>query len=95
MGLIYLVFGILTGVVAANVHRIMKDGQIRFAWFHWVVLAVWYPSVVGLIAFIGTSIEECEPQAAGMALLIFGGTLLALSLGAWRLLFKNKMVPRA
>ncbi|MCG8563706.1 MAG: hypothetical protein MI747_01340 [Desulfobacterales bacterium] len=92
MALIYLVFGIFSGVVCARVHQSMKSGKIRFAWFHWVALGIWYPSVVGLIAFIVTSIEESEPQAAGMALLIFGGVLLALTLGGYRLLFKPTMV---
>ncbi len=91
MSLIYLALGILTGCIGTRIWQAMAQCKLRFSWYHWMSLALWYPSVLGLVAFIVTSLEEREPQAAGMALLIFGGALLILSLLTYRIVFKPRI----
>ena len=84
MSLAYLIFGIMTGVVASRLHLYLKERQIRLPWFYWVLGGFWYLMCVGVLGFVVTSFQEREPQAASMAILLFGGGLLVLSFLGYR-----------
>lgn len=47
------------------------------------------------MSFVGTSFDEGEPQAGGMALLIFGGSFLVVSVLLYRFVFTRQLKPES
>jgi len=93
--LIWLV-GVLSGIGGLKLYEGHKAGKLNFKAYQWLVLAGWYLLGVFVIGFIGTSMAEGEPQAAGMATLIFGGVFLVLSILVYRLvIFRPLPAKRA
>ncbi len=81
--LIWLV-GLITGFGLALLIGMAQSGKVNFKWFHWAIMAVWYLGLLFVIGFVATSFDEGEPQAAGMATLIFGGVYLIISVLLYR-----------
>lgn len=88
--------GILTGIGGLKLYQGHKAGKVNFKAYQWLVLAVWYLLGLFVVGFIGTSLAEGEPQAAGMATLIFGGVFLVLSILAYRfVIFRTRSADGA
>jgi hypothetical protein len=87
MSLLMWLVGVLTGIGGLLLYQKIKAGKLIFKAYQWVVLAIWYLAGIFVIGFIGTSLAEGEPQAAGMATLIFGGLFLVLSILVYRFVF--------
>ncbi len=59
-------------------HGYVRESNIRFPWWKWVLAAGWFLGMLVVFGFIGTAVGEGEPGAAlrgGIAFLI----LLALA----------------
>ncbi|AFL98537.1 MULTISPECIES: hypothetical protein [Desulfitobacterium] len=84
--------GILTGIGSLALYQNIKAGKLSVKAYQWVIIAIWYLSGLFVLGFIGTSLAEGEPQAAGMATLIFGGLFLIFSILVYRFVF-YKPVP--
>ncbi|MCG8473022.1 MAG: hypothetical protein MI742_14375 [Desulfobacterales bacterium] len=95
MSLAYLIFGLVAGVGVSRLQFFYKAQDIVLAWFHWVMLTVWFLLASGILGFVTTSFEEQEPQAASMAILIFGGGLLVLTFLGYRFGFKPTLKKKA
>lgn len=93
MELVFLIIGIATGLLLGKLIDNIKAGKVALSWYHWVIGICWYAGVALLVSFIGTSIEEQEPQAAGMAILLFGGALLVVTLLVYRTLYRPRIFP--
>ena len=91
MSFFFLLFGIASGICFSAVWRMVSEKRIFLSWYHWLITFFWYTGIVFVLAFVGTSIEEMEPQAAGMALLIFGGLYLVVSFPLYRFLFAKQI----
>lgn len=71
---------VLVSLVAALycLHGYVKERNLKFSWWKWILAGGWLLGMLVTFAFIGTAIGEGEPNAAlrgGIALLI----LLAFS----------------
>jgi hypothetical protein len=93
MALVFLLIGIATGFALAKVLTRINEGSLSLNWYHWLIGFGLYAGFAMLVAFIGVSIGEQEPQAAGMAILLFGGALLVVTLLTYRLLYRPQIFP--
>ena len=90
MQLVMWFVGLLTGLGAYKVYDLIKENKLHCKWYHWIIGIFWYLMGVFVIGFVGTSFAEGEPRAAGMAILIFGGFFLVVSV----LLYRFVLVKR-
>lgn len=89
--IVFVIYGLISGLLLAKLMELNKSKKICFSWYHWALSSGLFVSLFFLIAFILTSFDEGEPQAAGMAILIFGGALLVAALVIYRLLFAKQI----
>lgn len=78
MTLVYVLLGMGVLFVAGRLAAWAEAKEGRLGWYHWVgfgVVALW---TVFVVAWIGTSVAEGYPKAAGMGALIWGGLDLVL-----------------
>ena len=81
-------------MLAVKMVGMIREGRLRFSWYHWIVGAGWYAALALITAFIAMNVHEGEPQAAGMSLLIFGGGLLVTGILLYRFLFKPRITGK-
>ncbi|WP_258359878.1 hypothetical protein [Moorella sulfitireducens (nom. illeg.)] len=91
MWFIFWLVGLLTGIAAVNVYKYIRAGCVQFKWFHWLLGIIWYLSGMFVIGFVTTSFAEGQPQAAGMATLIFGGIFLIVSVLLYRFVYPKRL----
>lgn len=84
--LIWIV-GLLTGMGIIKLYQGLKSKRLITKWYHWLVGVIWYLIGIFIILFVSTSFYENEPQAAGMAILIFGGVFIVISILLYRFVF--------
>lgn len=87
--------GLLTGIGGYKIYEFIKAKKLNLKWFHWVIGIIWYFMGIFIIAFIGTSMLEKQPQAAAMATLIFGGTFLIITVLLYRFVYRKTSKPSA
>lgn len=90
MWLVIWLFGLLTGIAVAVAMKYIKDSNMQYKWYHWVIGVVLYLGLALIIGFVATSIGEGEPQAAKMGLLIFGGTYLVITILLYRFVYAGR-----
>lgn len=90
MQLVMWIVGVLTGLAVFKIAMLFKEKKLNYAWYHWLILALLYLGGVFVVAFVGTSFAEGEPQAAGMSILIFGGAFIVVALLLYRFLFARR-----
>lgn len=90
MMLAVFIIGFLSGIGAYKMFELFKLKKLDWKWFHWAIAGAWYLMVLFVVLFVATSFQEGEPQAAGMATLIFGGTVLVISVLLYRLVFSKR-----
>jgi type VI protein secretion system component VasK len=95
MQLVMWLVGLITGIIVFKIFQMLKNGIISFSWYHWIISLLWYLTGVFVIGFVGTSFAEGEPQAAGMATLIFGGLYLVITILLYRFVFTTKSRKKA
>lgn len=93
MLLAFWFIGILTGILGIKLYEQLKAKTLTWKWYHWVITGVWYLMLIFIAGFIATSFAEGEPRAAGMATLIFGGTVLVISVLLYRFLYVKTSRP--
>ena len=90
MSLAVFIIGFLTGIGALKVFELFKLKKLDWKWFHWAIAVAWYFMVLFVALFVAISFQEGQPQAAGMATLIFGGTALVISVLLYRFVYAKK-----
>lgn len=91
MWFIFWLVGLLTGMAAVKVYEFIRAGYIQFKWLHWFSGIIWYFAGIFVIGFVTTSFAEGQPQAAGMATLIFGGIFLVVSVLLYRFVYPKRL----
>lgn len=89
--LLVWIVGILTGMAVLKIYQGMKDNKLVLKWYHWLIGVLWYAMGLFIMLFITTSFYEKEPQAAGMAILIFGGVFLVITILLYRFVYGKKV----
>ncbi len=87
MSFLMWLVGLLTGAAAVKLYNLKQEGRLRCDWYHYLIGIGWYLGGLFVVGFVGVSFAEGEPQAAGMALLIFGGLYLVVSILLYRFLY--------
>lgn len=90
MQLVMWLVGLLTGIAALKIYSLLTANKLQCKWYHWVIGVLWYLIGIFVVGFVGTSFAEGEPQAAGMAILIFGGVFLVISVLLYRFVFAKQ-----
>lgn len=86
--------GALSGAAGVKIYGLLQEGRLHCDWYHYLIGLGWYFSGLFVVGFVGVSLAEGEPQAAGMALLIFGGAFLVVSVLLYRFLFAPRVDAR-
>lgn len=85
-GLFWFIEGILASLAAIGLKLWMEDRGTPMPLWKWGLAAGWLLGLGVTIAFVGTSLGENEPRAAGLGGLIFGTILIIAGVVIWRLL---------
>lgn len=78
MDLMWVIIGILAVGSAWGIVYSIKDRLAKYTVVSWILIIIGILAILFAIMWSVSSIAEGEPRAAGMGLLIFGGTGLIL-----------------
>ncbi|MBO8168948.1 MAG: hypothetical protein H0Z35_07170 [Thermoanaerobacteraceae bacterium] len=95
MALLMWLVGLFTGIAGVKIYGWVKEGKLECQWYHWIIGVLWYLLGMFVIGFVGVSFAEGEPQAAGMAILIFGGVFLVVTVLLYRFVFAKQIKTAA
>jgi len=90
MWLVMWLAGVISGIAGVKIYGLLKEGKLQCRWYHWIIGALWYLLGIFIVGFVGTSFAEGESRAAGMAVLIFGGFFLVVSILLYRFVFSER-----
>ncbi len=86
MNLLWLLLGMLLGLVAAGARVWARDLGLVMTWWKWLLAALWYGGLLLTVAAPMTLAGEQEAGAGLRLLLVMGVILIILGAGLWRLL---------
>lgn len=85
-GFFWFFEGILACLAFMGFRAWMEDRNVPMPVWKWLLLGLWVLLLGVTIAFVGTSLGENEPVAAGKGGLVFGLITLISGVGLWRLI---------
>lgn len=85
-GLFWFLEGVLAIVIAIGFKTWMEDRGVPMPFWKWPIVIAWFLATGVVIAFVGTSLGENEPQAAKVGGLIFGTIVVIMGVVAWRVI---------